>query len=197
MSLARIIHIFEDNKSLLCYKHVDKTMFVVPRNFSQACSGPVRSARGEFRRRSSAAEGRRLALWIGGWAGLLPARRAAGRQGRSFVTRVGGATRVLARLRLPGRQRLGSPVRGSDSQTASGPRSDRGSRPGFAADAIPFRERGWGKGTLSFGRVSGRKRDPAPRQAASPSRLSRHHRFGSYRRSHARRATIVVLQRTL
>jgi len=22
-SLARIIHIFEDNKSLLCYKHVD------------------------------------------------------------------------------------------------------------------------------------------------------------------------------
>jgi hypothetical protein len=25
--LTRIIHIFEDNKSLLCYKHVDKTMF--------------------------------------------------------------------------------------------------------------------------------------------------------------------------
>jgi len=25
--LARIIHIFEDNKSLLCYKHVVETMF--------------------------------------------------------------------------------------------------------------------------------------------------------------------------
>jgi hypothetical protein len=25
--LTRIIHIFEDNKSLLCYKHVEKTMF--------------------------------------------------------------------------------------------------------------------------------------------------------------------------
>jgi hypothetical protein len=26
-ALARIIHIFEDNKGLLCYKHVVKTMF--------------------------------------------------------------------------------------------------------------------------------------------------------------------------
>jgi hypothetical protein len=34
-SLARIIHIFEDNKSLLCYKHVDKTMFAVTKEASE------------------------------------------------------------------------------------------------------------------------------------------------------------------
>ena len=123
---------------------------------------------GEFRRRSPAAEGRRSALWVSGWTELLPSRRAASRQGGSFVTRVGGAARVLDRLRLPGRQRLGSPVRGSDSQTASGARSHRGSRPGFAADAIPFRERGWGQGTLSLGRVSGRECDPASHQKPWP-----------------------------
>ena len=33
--LARIIHIFEDNKSLLCYKHVDKTMFAVTKEASE------------------------------------------------------------------------------------------------------------------------------------------------------------------
>src|SRR6266481_2064685 len=58
-----------------------------------------------------------------------PSRRAASRQGRSFVARVGGATSVLDRLRLPGRERFGPSVRGSDSQTTSGSRSDRGSRP--------------------------------------------------------------------
>jgi hypothetical protein len=36
-------------------------VFIVPRTFSQACSGPLRSAKGEFRRRSPAAEGRRSA----------------------------------------------------------------------------------------------------------------------------------------
>src|SRR6266496_6477751 len=49
-------------------------------------------------------------------------------------------------------------------------------RPGFAADVVAFRERSRGKRTLSRGRVSGRERDPAPRPAAAPSRLSRHHR---------------------
>src|ERR1700681_2724610 len=34
-SLARIIHIFEDNKSLLCYKHVDKTMFAATKEASE------------------------------------------------------------------------------------------------------------------------------------------------------------------
>src|SRR5439155_23189920 len=102
----------------------------------------------------------------GGWAGRLPSRRAASRQGRSFVARVGGATSVLDRLRLPGRERFGPSVRGSDSQTTSGSRSDRGSRPSFAVDVIAFRERSWGKGTLSFGRVPGRECDPASRQAA-------------------------------
>jgi hypothetical protein len=33
--LARIIHIFEDNKSLLCYKHVDKTMFAATKEASE------------------------------------------------------------------------------------------------------------------------------------------------------------------
>ncbi len=49
----------------------------------------------------------------------------------------------------------------------------------FAADLVAFRERGWGQGTLSFGPVPGGECDPAPRQAAAPSRLSRHHRSGS------------------
>src|ERR1700692_4875893 len=35
MALARIIHIFEDNKSLLCYKHVDKTMFAATKEASE------------------------------------------------------------------------------------------------------------------------------------------------------------------
>src|SRR5208337_3146964 len=173
------------------------TVFVVPRNLSQVCSGPVRSARGQFRRRSSAAEGRRPALWIGGRTGLLPARRAASRQGGSFVARAGGAAGVLDRLRLPRRQRLGPPVRGSDAQAAARSRSGRGPRSGFATDAVAFRERGWGQGTLSAGRGSGGQRNPAPRRAAAPSRLSGHYRSGSDRRSHARRATAIVLQRTL
>ena len=79
----------------------------------------------------------------------------------------------------------------------AGPRSDRRSRPGFAADVVAFRERSWGQGTLSRGRVPGRERDPTPRQAAASSHLSRHHRSGPDRRSHARRAAVVVLQRTL
>ena len=158
---------------------------------------PVRSAGGEFRRRSPAAEGRRSAVWIGGWIGLLPARRAASWQGGSFVARVGGATSILGRLRLPGRQRFGAPVRGSDSQTTSGSRSDRRSRPGFAADVVAFRERGWSQGTLACGRVPGGERDPTPCQAAASSHLSRHHRSGPDRRPHARRATVVVFQRTL
>ncbi len=33
--LARIIHIFEDNKSLLCYKHVVETMFAVTKEASE------------------------------------------------------------------------------------------------------------------------------------------------------------------
>jgi len=33
--LARIIHIFEDNKSLLCYKHVDETMFAATKEASE------------------------------------------------------------------------------------------------------------------------------------------------------------------
>ncbi len=82
-------------------------------------------------------------------------------------------------------------------QTTSGSRSDRGSEPGFAADVVAFRERSWGKGTLSFGRVHGRECDPASRQAAASSHLSRYHRSGPDRRSHARRAAVVVLQRTL
>ena len=71
-------------------------MCIVPRNFSQACCGPVRSARREFRRRSPAAEGCRSTLRISGWTSLVPSRRAASRKSGSFVTRVGGATRVLA-----------------------------------------------------------------------------------------------------
>ena len=53
------------------------------------------------------------------------------------------------------------------------------------------------KEALSFGRVHGRECDPASRQAAASSHLSRHHRSGPDRRSHARRAAVVVLQRTL
>jgi hypothetical protein len=34
-SLARIIHIFEDNKGLLCYKHVVKTMFAATKEASE------------------------------------------------------------------------------------------------------------------------------------------------------------------
>ncbi len=34
-TLARIIHIFEDNKSLLCYKHVVETMFAVTKEASE------------------------------------------------------------------------------------------------------------------------------------------------------------------
>src|SRR5207253_772262 len=93
--------------------------------------------------------------------------------------------------------RLGSLVRRPDSQIAFGSRSDGRSRSGFAADVVAFRERSWGKGTLSSGRVPGRECDPASRQAAAPSRLSRHHRSGPNRRSHARRAAVVVFQRTL
>jgi tetratricopeptide (TPR) repeat protein len=33
--LTRIIHIFEDNKSLLCYKHVDETMFAATKEASE------------------------------------------------------------------------------------------------------------------------------------------------------------------
>src|ERR1700684_402069 len=33
--LARIIHIFEDNKGLLCYKHVVKTMFAATKGASE------------------------------------------------------------------------------------------------------------------------------------------------------------------
>ena len=55
----------------------------------------------------------------------------------------------------------------------------------------------FGSGTLSFGRVDRRECDPASRQAAASSHLSRHHRSGPDRRSHARRAAVVVLQRTL
>jgi hypothetical protein len=33
--LARIIHIFEDNKSLLCYKHVVQTMFAATKEASE------------------------------------------------------------------------------------------------------------------------------------------------------------------
>jgi len=33
--LARIIHIFEDNKSLLCYKHVVETMFAATKEASE------------------------------------------------------------------------------------------------------------------------------------------------------------------
>src|ERR1700685_3628436 len=33
--LARIIHIFEDNKGLLCYKHVVKTMFAATKEASE------------------------------------------------------------------------------------------------------------------------------------------------------------------
>jgi hypothetical protein len=35
LSLTRIIHIFEDNKSLLCYKHVVETMFAVTKEASE------------------------------------------------------------------------------------------------------------------------------------------------------------------
>ncbi len=34
-TLARIIHIFEDNKSLLCYKHVVETMFAATKEASE------------------------------------------------------------------------------------------------------------------------------------------------------------------
>src|ERR1700683_4024074 len=34
-TLARIIHIFEDNKGLLCYKHVVKTMFAATKEASE------------------------------------------------------------------------------------------------------------------------------------------------------------------
>ena len=53
---------------------------------------------------------------------------------------------------------------------------DLASRP----DIVAFRERSWGKGTLSPRRVPGRECDPAARQAAAPSH-SRHHRSGSDR----------------
>jgi hypothetical protein len=33
--LARLIHIFEDNKGLLCYKHVVKTMFAATKEASE------------------------------------------------------------------------------------------------------------------------------------------------------------------
>jgi hypothetical protein len=33
--LTRIIHIFEDNKSPVCYKHVVKTMFAVTKEASE------------------------------------------------------------------------------------------------------------------------------------------------------------------
>jgi len=54
-------------------------VFVVPRNFSQASRCPVWSARGQFRRRDSAAEGRWSVLWIGGWTGFVPSENPATR----------------------------------------------------------------------------------------------------------------------
>jgi hypothetical protein len=34
-NLARLIHIFEDNKSLFCYKHVVETVFAVTKEASE------------------------------------------------------------------------------------------------------------------------------------------------------------------
>src|SRR5437667_5899982 len=41
--LARIIHIFKDNKSLLCYKHVVETMFAATKEASECLTIAQRS----------------------------------------------------------------------------------------------------------------------------------------------------------
>src|SRR5205809_502788 len=42
-ALARIIHIFKDNKSLLCYKHVVETMFAATKEASECLTIAQRS----------------------------------------------------------------------------------------------------------------------------------------------------------
>src|SRR5205823_8228749 len=91
---------------------------------------------------------------VAGVASCLRDERQAGKVDHSLRELV--AQRVFSIAWLPGCQRFSPLIRGSNSQTACGSRSDRRSRPGFAADVVAFRERSRAKRTLSCGRVSGR-----------------------------------------
>ena len=133
-----------NQKGFLNVRRSHNPVFVVPWNFSQANRCPVRLARGEFRRRRSAAEGRHYGL-VARLSSCLRDDRQAGKVDHSLRELV--AQRVFAiacgypdandSARLPE-----DPIH----KPTSGSRSDRGSRSGFAADVVAFRERSWAGG---------------------------------------------------
>jgi len=210
--LARIIHDLEDTKALLlqtcCRDSVCKskrglrvsdnstTQCLLLPIFSQAFGAAVRSAAGQFRRRSPAAKGRRPPLWIDRLSGRMSARRAAGGQGRSFLEEL-LAQRVFSIA-------CGYPDANDAARLAADPIHkmllDRD--PGAGRDLAS-------QPTLSrFENAIGVKELYRLGEALAPACSSamrtlarscapRHPRSGSDRRSHSRGAAAVVLQPSL